>query len=508
MTTSKKLHVLSFRLLESLDNEPSEAQARGDSAMVVTDHEHARGQHSQHTWASRHKMKPTALTKHKSFLNRFQKGLRSVKDTAEEKARAAGQAAERLKSFAGGLRSAILRDDHTVEDQWAPASRSKHLQSLRAASVPLQPGSPSYAAEGDVDMGNWSASQPPADPKACTAVNKKDLVDTAALDAEMEAFVDDLLAVDVDMMDEIKTAADRAIPAQTSAQNPALAPSLPASNVPTMQAADNTATQNLQQEEPLPRAAFDDSQDDLPESRAAQTVPQPNSQPGRKVRHGNKPAWAMTEDRARAAEAAAEQKEEEDLLGFAASLDYDAYLDDLDDAELKTALQEAKRPDANEHPEDKAKWRKSFVKALNHLAGMQAKPGPKPAASCTAASQAGQSRIAPSDITHLTRDTAASIARREQTIMDQQQASISEPGLPKWDTSTQLGRESVDEGELKAPLETLQDLTSSGKALGVKRKTHFGQQVLQENPELRRVHSPASMGGLVSSAASTIACEA
>lgn len=60
---------------------------------------------------------------------------------------------------------------------------------------------------------------------------------------------------------------------------------------------------------------------------------------GRRGRHGNKPAWAMTEDRARAAEAAAEQKEEEDLLGFADSLDYDAYLDELDDAELKSALQ-------------------------------------------------------------------------------------------------------------------------------------------------------------------------
>lgn len=36
---------------------------------------------------------------------------------------------------------------------------------------------------------------------------------------------------------------------------------------------------------------------------------------------------------------AAEQKEENDLLGFAESLDYDSYLDQLDDAELKAALQ-------------------------------------------------------------------------------------------------------------------------------------------------------------------------
>ncbi len=57
------------------------------------------------------------------------------------------------------------------------------------------------------------------------------------------------------------------------------------------------------------------------------------------MRHGNKPAWALTEDRARAAEAAADLQEEDDLLGFAESLDYDAYLDQIDDAELKTALQ-------------------------------------------------------------------------------------------------------------------------------------------------------------------------
>ena len=87
-----------------------------------------------------------------------------------------------------------------------------------------------------------------------------------------------------------------------------------------------------------------------------------------------------------------------------------------------------------------------------------------------------------------------------------QQATVSEAGIPKWDTSTQLGRDTSDEN--KVPLESLQDLTSGSKALGVKRKTHFGQQVLQENPELRRVHSPASMGGLVSSAASTVACDA
>lgn len=75
----------------------------------------------------------------------------------------------------------------------------------------------------------------------------------------------------------------------------------------------------------------------------------------------------------------------------------------LFDSTASGSLQEAKQPDDNKTPEDKAKWRKSFVKALNHLAGMQAKPGPRPAASASAASQPGQSRLAQSDITHLTR---------------------------------------------------------------------------------------------------------
>lgn len=157
----------------------------------------------------------------------------------QEKARAAGQAAERLKSFAGGLRSAILRDDDAVEDQWAPASRSKHLRSLRAASVPLQPGSPTSfsATEGEADMGPWDGSQPLAGPKAWTASKNNEAADTAALDAEMEAFVDDLLA------DEADIAASRTTPAQTTAQTTDAILSIPASKSPALQEPMKTASQ-------------------------------------------------------------------------------------------------------------------------------------------------------------------------------------------------------------------------------------------------------------------------
>ena len=49
----------------------------------------------------------------------------------------------------------------------------------------------------------------------------------------------------------------------------------------------------------------------------------------------NKPAWAMTADAAQAAE----QQEEEDLLAFAGGLEFDKYINQQEDAELRTVLQ-------------------------------------------------------------------------------------------------------------------------------------------------------------------------
>lgn len=49
----------------------------------------------------------------------------------------------------------------------------------------------------------------------------------------------------------------------------------------------------------------------------------------------NKPAWAMTADAA----LDAEQQEEEDLLAFAGGLEFDKYINQQEDAKLRTALQ-------------------------------------------------------------------------------------------------------------------------------------------------------------------------
>ena len=49
----------------------------------------------------------------------------------------------------------------------------------------------------------------------------------------------------------------------------------------------------------------------------------------------NKPAWAMTADAAYDAE----QQEEEDLVAFAGGLEFDKYINQQEDAELRTVLQ-------------------------------------------------------------------------------------------------------------------------------------------------------------------------
>ena len=49
----------------------------------------------------------------------------------------------------------------------------------------------------------------------------------------------------------------------------------------------------------------------------------------------NKPAWALTADAAHDAE----QQEEEDLLAFAGGLEFDKYINQQEDAELRTVLQ-------------------------------------------------------------------------------------------------------------------------------------------------------------------------
>lgn len=49
----------------------------------------------------------------------------------------------------------------------------------------------------------------------------------------------------------------------------------------------------------------------------------------------NKPAWALTADAAKDAE----QQEEEDLLAFAGGLEFEKYIDEQEDAEVRTALQ-------------------------------------------------------------------------------------------------------------------------------------------------------------------------
>ena len=52
-----------------------------------------------------------------------------------------------------------------------------------------------------------------------------------------------------------------------------------------------------------------------------------------------RPAWALTADAAQEVQQEAEQQEEEDLLAFAGGLEFDKYINEQEDADLKSVLQ-------------------------------------------------------------------------------------------------------------------------------------------------------------------------
>lgn len=76
----------------------------------------------------------------------------------------------------------------------------------------------------------------------------------------------------------------------------------------------------------LSKDAIAESSECLGSSASARSV-------GSKKAH--RPAWALTADAAQDAE----QQEEEDLLAFAGGLEFDKYINEQEDAELRTALQ-------------------------------------------------------------------------------------------------------------------------------------------------------------------------
>ncbi|KAJ9534385.1 hypothetical protein QJQ45_016082 [Haematococcus lacustris] len=167
-----------------------------------------------------------------------------------------------------------------------------------------------------------------------------------------------------------------------------------------------------------------------------------------------KPAWALTEKEVvHAADA-----EEEELLAFADSLDFDRFMSTLDELELKDTLQALEEVEETNKGDDKA-WRSSFVRAMRHVSRTRAAQASHPAA-----------REA---------DDCQSVAG-----MSEARSAIScrsgRPGSCKvdggdggWDASTKAGSDGV------AVMEAVKSM-------------HEADSFLRENPDLKATHSHAS----------------
>ncbi|KAK9815310.1 hypothetical protein WJX72_001394 [[Myrmecia] bisecta] len=173
--------------------------------------------------------------------------------------------------------------------------------------------------------------------------------------------------------------------------------------------------------------------------------------------------------------------EEEELLSFAEDLDYDDYIKSLGDAELAEVLKEMKGAEEGGAGGDGKAWRKHFVRAMNHMAGWEAQGAAGRAACASVRSAAARSEAAESSITKLT----------ESGRLKQQQAADKLAALqatksaaePVWDSSTKAGSDDVG-------------------VMAKVAKVHEAGEVLRENPEMRGVHSQASVAALLAKSAS------
>ncbi|KAL6751498.1 hypothetical protein V8C86DRAFT_2777055 [Haematococcus lacustris] len=176
-----------------------------------------------------------------------------------------------------------------------------------------------------------------------------------------------------------------------------------------------------------------------------------------------KPAWALTEKEVvHAADA-----EEEELLAFADSLDFDRFMSTLDDLELKDTLQALEEVEETHKGDDKA-WRSSFVRAMRHVSRTRAAQASHPAARGA--------------------DDCQSVAGMSEarSVMSCRSGRVAAPGSCKvdgddggWDASTKAGSDGV------AVMEAVKSM-------------HQADSFLRENPDLKATHSHASVRAMLS----------
>ncbi|GLC59627.1 hypothetical protein PLESTB_001509700 [Pleodorina starrii] len=218
-------------------------------------------------------------------------------------------------------------------------------------------------------------------------------------------------------------------------------------------------------------------------SAAAAAAPTPRSAGGgsRKGRGGgSKPAWALTE----AEVAQLEDAEEEELLKFADDLDFDSFMAALDDPELQDCVKAGCGEGGGKGPapgEDPKTWRKNLVRAMNHAAMKR-----------VAAAAAGRRATAERDD-----DGAVSVAAGSDGALSRATATSrlrSEAGAAKRSALSEARAGGGDGGGWDSSTRAAEDV---GRMERSKAAAAEAFEFLRENPELRAVHSPASVRAII-----------
>ncbi|KAG2449424.1 hypothetical protein HYH02_005571 [Chlamydomonas schloesseri] len=391
----------------------------------------------------------SATSKHVKYVRNLEQENREAALREEERRMAEAAKAESVTAFNAQLRAAIL----TGEDVsfWRPAKGAEAVRQSLAESVaraatlagggsPQSPAAAAAAAEAARKRQELTAGVSGFVEEVVGEANQKL---TATSKVAMASFVDDLFS---EAAGALALAGDDDSGAEAVAGG----------------RADGTAEASTSAAAAKPGAAG---------AKAAG---------GRKVRVGSaagKPAWALSSEQVEKLEEA----EEEELLKFADDLDFDSFMASLDDPELQESVQALRGADGKgPAPGEEKAWRQNLVKAMNHVAMRQV-------AARRAAAAAGGDRddvgsvagMSEGGASVLSRATAASRMKSEAAAA--KRAALAEGGAEgggNWESSTRAGEDVARMERQKAAAAEAADF-------------------LRENPELRAVHSPASVRAMI-----------
>ncbi|KAG1671547.1 hypothetical protein FOA52_011269 [Chlamydomonas sp. UWO 241] len=372
----------------------------------------------------------------------FQKGQR-----AAVAAGADGAAAKRaqIAAFSAKLRAAVLSGD-SVAEFWkpakAPATATLHTDTRQADLL------------REVDA----------------------FVDAVCREAEETAGLNDQASVAASAVSAASAASAAASAASAASVTASVAASAPAPSEPA-ESKPEPAAESTSAAEPAPGASKHVSISSRPASARPSTAS--SSRAGGRGGGKAKPAWALCEAEA---EVVAED-DEADLLEFADGLDFDSFVDRLDDPELAEsfkalAAQEAEGGSGGGGGNDRD-WRRSFVRALNNAT----------LARVSAATAASQARA------------AATVGRGDGGCSD---GGLSVAASCRQRTEATAARIAVASGGSGGSGDGAWDACSvADGSMGVaaraeaSSKLRAAEEFLIDNPELRGVHSTASVRAML-----------